>query len=204
MDLEELAALARQEMKALNLEGWTFGYTNARRRLGVCKYRSRHIQLSEFYVRNNPRDAVLDTLRHEFAHALVGPGAGHGPIWKAAATRLGAVPRACDTSPHTVLEPGDWQATCPACNLVVHLYRQPRALRGYRCRCPAGSTLQFEYRGDPANKPPPVIPGEQVRWEAACPSCKKVHLRIRRPKAGKWHCLCAGRGELSWKRRQRV
>jgi hypothetical protein len=202
VDLAELNAIAQRELLALKLEGWTFSFANTRRRLGVCKHRNKQIQISAFYAQNNSNDAVLDTLRHEFAHALAGPGAGHGPRWKAWAIRLGAMPRACDSSPHTVLEPGDWQATCPACGFVFHLYRQPRALRGYRCRCAARPPLTFEYRGDPANQPPPLAPEAQARWEAICPACTKVHLRMRRPKAGKWTCRCNGRGELRWQFRQ--
>ena len=38
---------------------------------------------------------VTDTILHEIAHALAGPGAGHGPAWKATASRLGATPKSC-------------------------------------------------------------------------------------------------------------
>jgi hypothetical protein len=97
-----------------------------------CKYRTKRIEIAEYYARNSSPESVLDTLLHEIAHAIAGPKAGHGPVWKAVAIRLGATPRACDNSPETVVKPGDWQATCPACKKVFHRYKRPKSL------CPFG------------------------------------------------------------------
>src|SRR3954467_11086748 len=126
MDPEPLKATAAQELKKNGLHGWTFGLSKAKRRLGVCKYRQKRIEIAEYYARNSPEETVLDTLRHEIAHALAGPAAKHGPAWKAVAVRLGARPRACDTSHETVVPPGDWRATCPDCGRTFHRYRRPR------------------------------------------------------------------------------
>ena len=93
MDLKELGAIAQQELKKHGLRGWTFGLAKTRRRLGVCKYRAKRIEIAEYYARNSPEESVLDTLRHEIAHAIAGPAAKHGPKWKAVAIRLGATPR---------------------------------------------------------------------------------------------------------------
>src|SRR5450432_4244322 len=114
MDLKELEALASREMTKHGLNGWTFGLADTKRQLGVCKYRRKRIEIAEYYASNSPPESVLDTLLHEIAHAIAGPKAGHGPVWKAVAIRLGATPRACDTSHQAVVKPGDWQATCPA------------------------------------------------------------------------------------------
>ena len=35
-------------------------------------------------------DFILDTIRHEIAHALVGPGHGHSIVWQHAAKQVGA------------------------------------------------------------------------------------------------------------------
>src|SRR5262249_54133088 len=123
--------------------------------------------ISEYYARHSPEESVLDTLRHEMAHAIAGPAAKHGPRWKAVAIRLGATPRSCESSGRAVVEPGDWQATCSACQKTVHLYRRPRSLTGYRCRCEARSPLTFEYTGDPARRREvPVTAEELAKWEA--------------------------------------
>jgi predicted SprT family Zn-dependent metalloprotease len=202
MDVTELREVARQKMAESGLHGWTFALSQAKRRLGVCKHRARRIEIGEYYARHNPAETVLDTLLHEIAHALAGPGAGHGPQWRAIAVRLGATPRACDTSPETVVHPGDWQATCPSCERTYHRYRRPVSTSGYRCRCEGRSPLTFEFVGDPARMPPvPTTTGDAARWEARCAGCGTVHLRVRRPKQGRWRCKCPHRCEITWRPR---
>jgi predicted SprT family Zn-dependent metalloprotease len=200
MDLKALVAAASERLAEHGLTGWTFGLSSSKRRLGVCKYRNQRIEIATFYALHNPDAAVLDTLMHEIAHALAGPEAGHGPVWQAIAQRIGATPRACDDSPDTVVQPGDWQSRCPACNRTHHRYRPPRALSGYRCKCPAGTLLVFAYMGDPAHEPavPPALDAAP-RWQATCAGCGTVHHRHRRPKAGVWRCKCTHRSELAWR-----
>ena len=137
MDLKELEAIASREMAKHGLHGWTFAFADTKRRLGVCKYRTKRIEIAEYYALNSPRESVLDTLLHEIAHAIAGPTAHHGPVWKAIAVRLGATPRACDNSDTIVMNPGDWQATCSTCKKIFHRYKRPKCLSGYRCRCAA-------------------------------------------------------------------
>ena len=198
MELEQLTAAAAARMAEHGLVGWTFGLAGSKRRLGVCKYRRKRIEISEYYARHNPDAAVLDTLLHEIAHALAGPGAKHGPAWKAVAVRIGATPHACDNSPDTVTQPGDWQTTCPACNKTHHKYRRPKSLTGFRCRCPAGSPLAFAFAGDPVVPVAPLAPLPSTGWRAKCGGCGVDHHRTRRPKAGVWRCRCPHRGELTW------
>lgn len=200
MDLKILSETAAAMFAEHRLEGWTFGLASSKRRLGVCKYREKRIEISEYYSRHNPDPAVLDTLLHEIAHALAGPEAGHGPKWQAIAARLGATPQACDNSPDTIVQPGDWQTTCPACQRTHHRYKRPRAVSGYRCKCPARTPLVFAYTGDPELAPviPAVAAPAPTRWHAHCAGCGTVHRRARRPKAGVWHCLCPARKELKW------
>jgi len=206
MDLKELEAIASREMLKYDLHGWTFGFAKTKRRLGVCKYRTKRIEIADYYARNSPQKSVLDTLMHEIAHAIAGPGAGHGPAWKAVAIRLGATPRACDNSDETVVKPGDWQATCTVCKKTFHRYKRPRSLSGYRCRCEVRSPLIFEFMGDPALKPDvPMTVQESANWEAKCAGCEIVHRRVRRPRAGVWRCKCLLRSELTWRfRSQKV
>lgn len=200
MDLKELATIASREMRTHGLLGWTFGLADTKRRLGVCKYRTKRIELAKYYALNSPPETVLDTLRHEIAHAIAGPAARHGPAWKAVAIRLGATPRACDNSPDTIQAPGDWQATCPACKKTFHRYKRPKRLTGYRCKCEARSLLTFEFMGDPALRPVVSMSvQESAKWEAKCAGCETVHLRLRRPKAGVWRCKCVHRCELTWR-----
>ena len=203
MNLDELKTLAEQQMAKHGLRGWTFSFSKAKRMLGVCKYRAKRIEIAEYYAANSTRETVLDTLMHEIAHALAGSGAGHGPAWKAIAVRLGATPRACESSSAVATQPGDWQATCPACLRTVHRYKRPATLNGYRCRCAARASLTFEYKGDPARKPDvPQTLEQSARWAAKCPGCQTVHYKVRKPKAGKWLCRCPQRCQLTWQYHQ--
>ena len=127
MDLKELEAIARRELKEHGLHGWTFGLADTKRRLGVCKYRTKRIEIAEYYARNSPpgvgpRHApARDRPRHRRPRRRARPGVesrcrpagGHAP--------------SCETSRPGRREPGDWQATCPACEKTAHLYRRPRS-----------------------------------------------------------------------------
>jgi len=201
MDLKELETIAHREMATQGLQGWTFSWSRTKRRLGACKYRAKRIEIAEFYALHNSADKVLDTLRHEIAHAIAGPAARHGPAWKAVALRLGATPRACDTSPETIVKPGDWQASCPECHKTYHRYRRPLNLTGYRCRCAARSPLKFQFVGDPSRIPVVTQPSRVTTgWQAQCAGCRTVHFRSRQPKAGLWRCRCPKRCELTWRK----
>lgn len=197
MDLQKLTLRAAQELAEHNLPGWSFAFGESKRRLGVCKYLVKRIEIARYYATHSAEDHVLDTLFHEIAHALAGPKAGHGPVWQAIAIRLGAKPQACDRSGEAVVQPGDWQADCPGCTQTHHRYKQPPTLTGYRCRCVSRSSLNFAYRGDPARRPPPV--DSRPAWSAICDRCKIVHKKMRRPKAGKWLCQCGHPEGLVWK-----
>ncbi len=43
----------------------------------------------------SPITSFDDLILHEIAHANAGPGAGHGPIWKAEARRIGCTADRC-------------------------------------------------------------------------------------------------------------
>lgn len=127
-------------------EGWTFGWDTAKRRLGMCCYKRKRISLSVDYVRLNDRAVVLDTILHEIAHALVGWGHKHGPVWQAKAVAVGAKPVACKTAADVVSAPAPIEAKCPACPMVYKRYKAPPRGRKYWCRkCgPAAGLLTWK------------------------------------------------------------
>src|SRR5436305_8366046 len=86
------AALARDLLSTHGLTDWSFRLNRSRLNMGLCKYGPRTVELSVFFVERNSDEAIRDTLLHEVAHALVGPGHGHGPAWKAMCRRVGAKP----------------------------------------------------------------------------------------------------------------
>jgi SprT-like family len=95
MDLMEARALALELMKEHGLEFWYFEFDNAKRRFGICRYNRRTIGLSRNLVLLSNKEQVKDTILHEIAHALVGPGYGHSWVWKRMALEIGCDGNRC-------------------------------------------------------------------------------------------------------------
>jgi predicted SprT family Zn-dependent metalloprotease len=198
MELPVLERWVKEEFARHGLVGWSFGYSRARRMLGVCRYNSRRIEISRFYAENNPEAHVRDTLLHEIAHALAGHSAGHGPAWQECARRLGAKPVACARGDDAAIAmpQGDWRAACPACGKVYTRYRRPSPLQQFRCRCEANPIIRFVYAGENAS----AVDDPIAIWMAVCGSCGTQHQRAKRPRAGVWTCACPLKSRLVWKR----
>lgn len=112
------------------LDGWTFKWDRAVRRWGQCNYRARTISCSEPLMSRNPGH-FTETVRHEIAHALVGPGHGHDATWRTQARAIGADPVTCHAADEPV--PARWAATCNDCGKVVaERHRLTAAARTYR------------------------------------------------------------------------
>ena len=198
MNTDNLAKLVTDLFARHGLVGWSFGLNRAKRQLGVCRYRTKRIEMSAYYVKHNSDESIRDTLLHEIAHALAGHAAGHGPVWQAVAARIGAKPERCDTSPDTKLPPGAWKATCPECRNVATRIRRPKPGARYRCKCSPTAIVQFAWTGFVI--PPSGIPAANNHpWRAECPACHTIHSRKQPPKPGRWICRCPSRAELLWK-----
>lgn len=92
----EVQKLALREMNKWGLidDGWTFYWNTSARPslLGTCNYSSKSVQLSEHTVDHHYDGVeVVDTIKHEIAHALAGrEGPAHGSEWRKAAVMTGA------------------------------------------------------------------------------------------------------------------
>jgi predicted SprT family Zn-dependent metalloprotease len=129
--LIEVRQLALELLATYGLADWTFAYNRRKRALGFCFYASRTIELSIHFVEHNDADSIRDTLLHEIAHALVGPGHAHDTVWKAMCRRIGAQPQACCRSAR--MPEGNWQAQCGSCGRRYTRYRKPKRLDGWYC-----------------------------------------------------------------------
>lgn len=119
----------------LPADGWTFSWMKRARTLGLCKYRTRQILLSESYVDLNDVDHVEQTILHEIAHALT-PGARHGAEWVAKARELGV--RNPKSKCQANIEKGRWRALCVNCGKLYDRHRRPKYAHhpnAYYCPC---------------------------------------------------------------------
>jgi hypothetical protein len=126
-----LLPLAERLLTEHGLHDWTFQYNRSKINMGLCRFGSRTIELSIHFVEGNPDELVLDTLLHEIAHALVGPGHGHDAVWKRKCLEVGARPER--VSFDVIMPPGRWQARCPGCGEIHHKHRKPKRLSGWHC-----------------------------------------------------------------------
>ena len=92
--LNGVAGMARRLMDEHGLTGWTLAFVEAKRRLGDCHFRHRVIRISRTHALEGSEEQIRDTVLHEIAHAIAGREAGHGPLWKVTARRIGATPGA--------------------------------------------------------------------------------------------------------------
>ena len=89
------------------------------------------IELSLHFVELNGEETIRETLRHEIAHALVGPGHGHDAVWKQKCREVGAkAERLC----YEVKMPeGRWHARCGGCGMLHSRHRRPKHAGGWYC-----------------------------------------------------------------------
>ncbi len=124
--------LALHLLAAHRLSDWSFAFNRSKRQMGCCLYGPKTILLSRHFVERNSWTLIRDTLLHEIAHALVGPGHGHDSAWKAMCLRVGAKPERLSNEPD--MPQGRWQATCNSCGTRHHKHRKPKRMKGWFCR----------------------------------------------------------------------
>ena len=121
MKKSEAKSLALGLMERHGLDDWDFKFDNAKRRFGKCSYGKHTISLSSELTKLNSVKTVTDTILHEIAHALVGPGHNHGPVWRRKTEEIGAEP---DSGKAGIPVPGKYQLECPSCGEIYHFHRQ--------------------------------------------------------------------------------
>lgn len=108
MNRSEASQLCRDLLKEYNLSGWhvVLNIDSRVRFLGLCDHSSKTIILNAIAIDVHPNVEVIDTIRHEVAHAIVGAGYGHSQTWMDKAIELGATPVACSSMgiPERVLD----------------------------------------------------------------------------------------------------
>jgi predicted SprT family Zn-dependent metalloprotease len=126
---------AWKELRAKHgLANWCLAWNRrCKTRAGLTNYKTQTIELSTRYVQyaDVGRHDVENTLLHEIAHALAGPTAGHGPVWKAKALSIGCDGERCHNK--TFAQPR-WIGKCsPTCE--AHTQWKWHRLRRTKLRC---------------------------------------------------------------------
>jgi len=139
MELYDAESLARSLMDSHGLNHVPLEWHGRARVFGTCTFNRvgcfgpwyvTAILLSKRLVAINSPEYVRDTILHEIAHALVGPDADHGPLWKAKARELGCKDTGrCGANVTPI--PGPYFAECP-CGIQHQFYHKPT--RGKICR----------------------------------------------------------------------
>jgi hypothetical protein len=149
--LDAAAALALRLMERHGLPGWTLVFDNAKTRAGVCRFDTKQIGLSQPLTRLHAEAEVRDTILHEIAHALVGPGHTHDDVWVRKAREIGCSGTRC-VSPGAPQLEGDWVGTCPSGHTTTRHRRPERVLSCPACvpQFSAQALFTWTYRGRPA------------------------------------------------------
>lgn len=117
---------AEELLKEYELFSWRFELAATKGFVGRCYYHRNVIEFSKYYL-ESPWHEIEDTLRHEVAHALVGPNHGHDEVWKRKAIELGARPITCAVDSISTAK-HNYKITCTACGRV---WRRHRLKNGY-------------------------------------------------------------------------
>ena len=160
---DQVAALARTLMHHHGLRGWTFKFDNAKTRFGRCCHSTRTISLSKHWAEARSVELSRITILHEIAHALVGPGAGHGPVWVAKARELGIAGDRCSSAGGARLERAA-QGVCPAGHRT-EAHKLPRRVKSCSRCCPGAFNPSFIFTWTLNGKPATM--GPQYRQELA-------------------------------------
>lgn len=131
-DLERVRHWANA-LLALHLDAsWSFDFDRATRRAGLCDFRRKRITVSRYLALRFDDDAIHQTLLHEVAHALAGPGTGHGPEWRRIARDLGYVGGVTHDGP-IADDRARWRGSCPSGHEFVRFRRPSREVSCGRC-----------------------------------------------------------------------
>ena len=133
-----MSDLARVEVWANALirmyldESWSFRFDSAKTRAGSTRFAQKQITVSRYLAERWSDDDVHQTLLHEIAHAIAGPEAGHGRLWREACEAIGYVGGRTHSG-EIASEHAKWVGSCPAGHEVFRFRRPTRQSSCTRC-----------------------------------------------------------------------
>lgn len=139
------------------LHNWTVSFGSAYNRLGSCSHHKKTIRFSMRFAEALPWEETYDTILHEIAHAIVGPGQGHNYVWRNAARELGLSNPQSHASVDVEFEK-PWIGTCPSGH-TTSMARAPQRVRSCgTCSGGRGFSIDylFEWKKNGKKAPMPV------------------------------------------------
>ena len=89
MTIDQAISLSKSLLNQYpELSEWGVTTNKRKRSFGICSYRYRRIELSEFLIPHMTDKAIKDTIIHEIAHALT-RGHNHDYVWRRKCIELG-------------------------------------------------------------------------------------------------------------------
>lgn len=130
MDIKRAEMMARDLIGFYQLDGWSLKWDKAVTRNGQCRYGRREIGLSRRIFELANEEKALNTIVHELAHAVLGFGYGHGPVWAMTARAMGCDGHACNT----IVDPQMLAKRCYRCTSCGWKYFCNRRLKNVGTR----------------------------------------------------------------------
>jgi predicted SprT family Zn-dependent metalloprotease len=131
MTNSEALNLMEDMMQLHGLHGWKAIINNNRSRLGYCHWYKKTIALSTYHATGSSDDAIMNTILHEIAHALVGPSSDpHGPAWQRKALEIGCNAQRCGV----MNAPKKFTGHCPSCKKEYQVNRRTTFACGDCCK----------------------------------------------------------------------
>lgn len=111
--LDKVEQTANELAKLWLNDSWKIEFVSNKKFLGMCCYGPKVIKIAKFWIAVLPENEILDTIKHEIAHAYCYENHlddNHGKNWKIAAVKIGARPIACYAG--SVKPPVRYKANC--------------------------------------------------------------------------------------------
>lgn len=147
---DEAVKLTKDKLIEFGLTGWKVRVSQDPNSsfLGLCMHMDKCILLNAFHIDIHPWTEVRNTILHEVAHAIVGPGHGHNAIWATKAREIG-----CDNT-----------MPCSTLDLPSHVIDAIRS----------GQVVEIEVTERKIEQTVREVHHRVTRLQDMCPECGKV------------------------------
>ncbi len=134
-------SLAQKELQFHGLHSkWRVRFDNGKIRAGECRFNDKILSFSRYLVERGSYQDMVEVLRHEIAHAIVGPKHHHDSTWRAVALRIGCSGDRC----HSIeLAEPVWILACPRGCWSRKCFKRSYLRRGCWCNV-CGATCSYE------------------------------------------------------------